>query len=488
MTTRRDPFVTATRPVGGAAIEGTSLRVGDVLDGKYRILDVLGVGGMGVVVAATHVMLGQKVAIKLLLPHSLQNAVVVARFEREAKAAAALRSEHVARVADVGRLPGGEPFMVMELLEGSNLDDIVEKDGPLAPDVAVNYVLQACEAIAEAHALGIIHRDLKPHNLFLTTRVDGTPLVKVLDFGISKVPNEDSILTQSRDVMGSPLYMSPEQLQGVRGVDARSDLWALGAILFRLITGRTPFDGETMAKLVSRVVTEKPRDIRRLRPDIPDGLAAVIERCLRKDPAERYPDVATLAQALDPFAAHRSVRPAQRVVAASNRPPPPGAPPAAAPTREDAARVTARVPPSETAPPQASTPPQADPAAKSVATLRPLEQTNHASSRKRAPLFLAMGVLSFVAVGAALLAWRARTTPEIAAPATTSAASPSDEPSSPEVPAAPEAASSVPSPSSAPAPASAPAPHAHPRKPQRRSGPKPSSEARDVDDAPDIRK
>jgi serine/threonine-protein kinase len=434
METRRPPsVVSALLPGGGdEVIEGTTSKIGDVIDGKYRITGVVGAGGMGVVVEAAHVSLGRKVAIKLLRSQLLQNAVVVARFEREAKAAVVLRSEHVARVIDVGRLPGGEPFMVMELLEGSNLDDLVERDGPLAPEVAADYVLQACEAIAEAHAIGIIHRDLKPHNLFLTKRVDGSPLVKVLDFGISKVPNEDSILTRSTDVMGSPLYMAPEQLQGLR-TDARSDIWAIGGILFYLITGRTPFDGVTMSRLVSRVLGEKPRDIRKLRPDIPEQLAAAIERCLRKDPAERWPDVIALARAIDPLVPHRPVRPAERVVIASNRPPPPATP--AVPPRA-AARA----------------------------------QPSRAPRRRRTPLLLlGAGVLALVGVGIAASMWRPRT-PAIVTPATPSASipaasaeSPSEDPS--EDPAPPPTTSSGQA-----APASVP-PRAHPR--QRGPGPKP---------------
>jgi len=437
-------------PEGGAAIEGTTSKIGDVIDGKYRILDVIGVGGMGVVVAAAHVSLGRKVAIKLLRSQLLQNAVVVRRFEREAKAAAALKSEHVARVGDVGRLPGGEPFMVMELLEGTNLDDLVEKDGPLAPDVAVDYVLQACEAIAEAHAIGIIHRDLKPQNLFLTRRLDGSPLVKVLDRGISKVPNEDSILTRSTDVMGSPLYMAPEQLQGVRPVDARSDIWALGAILFRLLTGRTPFDAETMSRLIARVLKDKPRDIRKLRPDIPEGLAAVIERCLRKNPAERWPDVASLARALDPWSTLRSVRPAERVVAASNRPPR-----FEAPARESAAPWAT--------PPQACAPPDASVAEKA-------RGRTDRTSRRRVALILGAGVLSIAGVGIAFSTWHAATpasTPRLPPAASTTSASTEgtrDDPPPP-VEEAPAPAASLAASTSAASSAAAPTRRARPRKP-----------------------
>lgn len=304
-------------------IEGTSLRLGDLIDGKYRVERVLGRGGMGLVLAAIHLMLGQKVAIKLLLPEMLANRAIVARFEREARAAATLRSDHVARVVDVGWTATTGPYMVMEFLEGCDLEDAAVESGPFPPNVAVNHVLQACEAIAEAHGLGIIHRDLKPQNLFRTRRLDGSPLIKVLDFGISKMatdPNEPS-LTQTADVMGSPLYMSPEQLRGVRDVDTRTDLWALGAILYRLIAGRPPFDGANMAQLCTRVMMEDPPALHVIRPGVPEGLSQVVERCLRKDPAARFLHVAELARALDPFSSQQTVRAVDRVLRASNRPP-----------------------------------------------------------------------------------------------------------------------------------------------------------------------
>jgi serine/threonine protein kinase len=306
------------------ALEKAGLAPGDILDGKYEIQRVLGKGGMGLVLGAMHVALRQPVALKLLLPKSLEDATTVSRFEREARAAAMLKSEHVARVIDVGRITNGSPYMVMELLEGGDLEQVVDSAGPLAPDIAVNYILQACEAIAEAHALGIIHRDLKPHNLFLARRVDGEAHVKVLDFGISKLPNEEEkALTRTTDVMGSPLYMAPEQLRSAREVDPRADVWALGAILFRLVTGRTPFDGETMAQLCARVLVEAPRPIRKLRPDIPEGLAQIIEHCLEKEPERRFGSVAELARALDPFSANTTlVRAADRVLAIATRPPP----------------------------------------------------------------------------------------------------------------------------------------------------------------------
>ena len=275
--------------------------VGEILAGKYRVERVLGVGGMGVVVAATHLQLDQLVALKFLLPEALAKPSAVGRFEREARAAVRLRSEHVARVIDVGKLDDGAPYIVMEYLEGSDLGHRVES--PRSVDECINYLLQACEAVAEAHSLGIIHRDLKPQNLFLTSRVDGMPLVKVLDFGISKVAQgpEELSLTKTTDVIGSPNYMSPEQLRAARLADARSDIWALGAILYELLSGTVPFEAETLTQLCAMVVSDPPRPLKELRADIPQDLVAVIERCLEKDPARRFQSVGELAEALEAF-------------------------------------------------------------------------------------------------------------------------------------------------------------------------------------------
>ncbi len=281
------------------------VREGDVLAGKYCVERVLGVGGMGVVVAARHVQLGQKVALKFLLPAALTNAGVVARFDQEARAAARLRSQHVARTLDVGTMENGAPYIVMEHLEGCDLADLVQKRGPLRIDEAADYLLQICEAIAEAHGLGIIHRDLKPRNLFVTTGVDGRPLLKVLDFGISKVVAEEGSgalsLTRTTEVIGSPNYMPPEQLRSARMVDARSDIWSLGVVLFEMLTGTVPFDAETLPQLCSMVIQDPPRPLAQLRPEVPAGLVAIVERCLQKDPAWRFQNVAELAAALEPF-------------------------------------------------------------------------------------------------------------------------------------------------------------------------------------------
>ncbi len=293
---------------------------GDVLAGKYRIERVLGIGGMGMVVAAHHVHLDEKVALKFLLPEALGDAVAVARFAREARSAVKIKSEHVARTLDVGTLENGTPYIVMEYLDGTDLAGWLRQRGPLPVDEALDFVLQAGEALAEAHALGIVHRDLKPGNLFCTRGVDGRPTIKVLDFGISKViaaSGSDSRLglTRTDAFLGSPFYMSPEQMEATGAVDARTDIWALGVVLHELLTGHVPFKGETIAEVAIKIGTRAPTCLRAERPDAPEGLQAVILRCLEKDRERRYGNMAGLALALLAFAPRRAEASVEKIVA-----------------------------------------------------------------------------------------------------------------------------------------------------------------------------
>jgi serine/threonine protein kinase len=294
--------------VNDQQLQQSTLREGDVLAGKYRVEKVLGEGAMGVVVAAMHVHLGERVALKFLKPELTGNQEIVARFLREAQAAVRIKGEHIARVSDVGTLESGAPYMVMEYLIGNDLGAVIEKRGKLDIPHAVDCVIQACDALAEAHSLGIVHRDLKPSNLFLTARPDGSALVKVLDFGIAKLLNSDPTkpaLTANGAVIGSPVYMSPEQILGKKTVDARSDVWQLGVILYELVSGECPFDGKTMAEIMIAIGVQPPKPLRQVRPDAPPELEALIARCLEKDAAKRLPDVAALAEGLLPLATTR---------------------------------------------------------------------------------------------------------------------------------------------------------------------------------------
>jgi serine/threonine-protein kinase len=288
---------------------------GEVLLGKYRVDRVLGAGGIGLIVAAHHLQLDERVAIKFLLPEALQSPDVVARFAQEARAAVKIKSEHVVRVIDVGTLPTGSPYMVMEYLEGADLSNILSRRGPMPVEEVAALVLQACEALAEAHALGIVHRDLKPANLFSIARADGSASVKVLDFGISKVttPGADMGMTKTSAIVGSPLYMSPEQMRSAKSVDARTDIWSLGAILYELLTGRPPFTGESLPELCVNIMNTAPAPMAATRPDLPPRLEAVVLRCLEKDRQNRYANVAELAVALAEFAPRQAKSSVERV-------------------------------------------------------------------------------------------------------------------------------------------------------------------------------
>ncbi len=306
-----------------AASNRSPVKEGDILADKYRVDGVLGIGGMGVVVSATHVHLGQRVAVKFLLPEAMVHPQALERFGREARAAVRLKSDHAARVLDVGSLADGAPYMVMEYLDGCDLGTLAQDKGALAVSDAVEYVMQACDAIAEAHSLGIVHRDLKPRNLFLTRKLSGAPCIKVLDFGISKVTTigGDHSLTKTSDVMGSPNYMAPEQIRSSRDVDERTDIWALGVILYELISGRVPFLADTVPALCAMVLEKAPTPLEELRPDCPPELRHVIARCLMKDPTMRFQSVAELANVLAQFVTGPSV--ASTVRWSSDMPPGP---------------------------------------------------------------------------------------------------------------------------------------------------------------------
>ena len=287
-------------------------RRGQVLGRKYEIIEMLGVGGVGFVVAANHVELGEKVALKFLKPDMLVNPEVVGRFAHEALAAVRIKSEHVARVFDVGSMPDGTPFIVMEFLEGRDLFDVITQDGPQPIRRAVDYVLQACEALADAHACGIVHRDVKPENLFLLQRSEGIELIKVLDFGISKLALTGSAfhskvpLVRTMLPMGSPVYMSPEQIRASKDIDCRTDIWSMGCVLYELLTGSAAFDAPSLTQLSATILEQNPAAPSLGHPEIPAELDSIVSRCLKKNPKDRFQNVAELAMALYPWGPKRA--------------------------------------------------------------------------------------------------------------------------------------------------------------------------------------
>ena len=271
-----------------------------MFQGKYRVEAILGHGGMGVVAECTHLTLNERVAVKMLRQDVLMDQDAVSRFIREAQAAVKLKSEYVARVSDVGTFENGVPYMVMEFLEGHDLGELLKQRGVLPIQWAVELMLQTAEALAEAHSLGIVHRDVKPTNLFVTWRPDGTSLIKVLDFGISKSPmGTDMQLTQTQSLLGTPAYMSPEQMRSARLVDTRTDIWSLGTVFYEILEGRRPFEAESFSEMCVKVAVDPPAPM----VNTPPGLQQVIMRCLAKSPEQRYSTMADVGRDLVPYAA-----------------------------------------------------------------------------------------------------------------------------------------------------------------------------------------
>jgi serine/threonine protein kinase len=286
---------------------------GDVLDGKYRVEHLLGEGGMGAVARATHILRRAPVALKFMSGAVLSLPGAVERFVNEGVAASQIDSDHVVKVFDVGRLPSGAPYLVMELLDGCDLGQLLEREGPTLPVArAVHFIIQALRALQTAHVAGIVHRDMKPSNCFVIEK-DGEPdFVKLVDFGISKVraaeDGQGAHLTRTNSALGTPLYMSPEQARSPRDVDHRTDLYSVGAILYEMLAGRTPYTADTgeFTEILFKIFTTEPEPLATLRPDLPDGLAALVHRALSREREARFASANDMAEALAPYADERS--------------------------------------------------------------------------------------------------------------------------------------------------------------------------------------
>jgi serine/threonine protein kinase len=278
---------------------------GSLIDGKFVISELIGNGGSGVVLAAHHRSLGRLVAIKFMHPEDAASPDLVTRFLREARATSQLRSEHVVGIIDVGTLPSGIPYFVMEHLTGTDLATRLSEQGPFTIDEVLDYVLQALEAIAEAHRHGIVHRDLKPANILLTTREDDSDFIKVLDFGTSKLRSTeltlDRMQTRSGTLLGSPLYMAPEQIRNPSDADARSDIWSIGVVMHELLTGHAPFGGKFLGEIMGAICEDDYAAP--AREDLPLELAEILRRCLQKEPEDRFQSVEELARAFLPIIA-----------------------------------------------------------------------------------------------------------------------------------------------------------------------------------------
>ena len=375
----------------GAAAGADPIREGDLVAGRFRIGRRLGVGGMGVVVAATDLERGEDVALKFLRRDV--DTPSVDRFLREARAASSLRNVHVTRVLDVGQLESGMPFIVMEQLHGKTLAEVAAAGTIMSVEEVVRCALHACEGLADAHAHGIVHRDLKPANLFLTTDPDGAPLLKVLDFGVSKFMSEqvDAGVTTTGNMVGSPSFAAPEQLVNPKSVGPGVDVWSLGVTLYFLLGRELPFSGETRVQVCMLVVTSTPVPLRELRPELPQALTDAVMRCLEKEPADRYANVADLARSLMPFAPSACAGAAERIAELLSQSGPVVAPPLSVRPAEARVPMPLRV---SSAAPYAS------------ASVQPMQP-----SRSRARTRTGIALVSLLALAGAVFAFTRHGTP-----------------------------------------------------------------------------
>jgi serine/threonine-protein kinase len=275
---------------------------GTIVAGKLRVVRELGVGGMGIVYEVEHELTRHRRALKILHARAAQEPNAVARFLREASAAARIGNPHIAETFDAGRLETGEPYLLMELLEGETLDQRLHRLGPIDPTELVDFIQQACDGVQAAHDVGIVHRDLKPENLFLTTR-DGASFIKILDFGISKF---DSVRTGALGVttegvlIGTPYYMPPEQVRGEMTIDAKADVYALGIILYECAAGVRPYEARTVEHLAVLIHEGKAMPLAERNPSLPAAFCATVHRAMAVDRDQRYPTARELAEALGP--------------------------------------------------------------------------------------------------------------------------------------------------------------------------------------------
>ncbi len=284
-----------------------------MLDGKYALVRLLGQGGMGEVYEARHTKIGRLVAVKFLHGEFAKNPEVARRFENEARAAGEVQHENIAGVYDVGALPDGTQYLVMEFLEGEDLDRLLRRERKLPLSRAADLLMQACHGLEVVHRRGIVHRDLKPANLFLTRRASGADLVKVLDFGIAKLrrPEGDASATGTGVALGTPYYMSPEQARGGRDIGTRSDVYALGVIFYELLSGRRPHDGGSLLEILHHILTKPPRPLEEVCPDLPEPVYGLVRKAMALNPAGRFGGVGELAEALAPFVGVGAYRPSQ---------------------------------------------------------------------------------------------------------------------------------------------------------------------------------
>ncbi len=278
-----------------------------LVGGKYQIVRQLGEGGMGAVYEGRHTGTGRRVAVKVIAGAALaKNAEVVSRFQREAMASGAIESQYIAQILDTGVDEAtGNPYTVMELLSGEDLSQAVQRLGPLAPDVALRVVAQACLGLKKAHEAGVVHRDIKPANLYLAKREEGDVVVKLLDFGIAKVRAEPGsvaevgALTRTGAMLGSPLYMSPEQARGLKDIDHRTDIWSLGVVLYEALAGATPnADVDTVGELILRICSAPPRHLQEVAPWVPPAAAEIVHRALTLEPSGRFGTAAEMLDAI----------------------------------------------------------------------------------------------------------------------------------------------------------------------------------------------